>query len=348
MTKRKRTTTTKPSPATRADTPVRLPFIEHLNELRRRLFYVAVSILIWSSAAYAIEHSIVGWLLAPAEGQKFIYTSVGGGLNFLFQVCLYVGIAFSIPVIVYQSLRYVQPLIGRHSTRFILVASAISSILAVIGMVFGYFLGLPSALHFLLNQFHTDDISALITIQSYMSFVIIYLLGSSLMFQVPLIIYLVNRIKPLQPKTLFKYERWVIVISLVTAALINPSPHPYDLAIIAVPMILSYQIGIIIVWVVNKRTRPSKIQQLLARDAALQAERAERLETVEYLWEQSDLAMSVAPMPDMAPLPAKPFQPSAVSHASSQQKPSQSRPVQRRPLARSSAAERTMYSDIRR
>jgi sec-independent protein translocase protein TatC len=300
MTKRKTTTTTKLA-QTASQASVRLPFIEHLNELRRRLFYVAVSIVVWSAAAYAIEHSIVGWLLAPAEGQKFIYTSVGGGLNFLFQVCLYVGIAFSVPVIVYQSLRYVQPLIGRHSTRFILVASAISGVLGAVGMLFGYFLGLPSALHFLLNQFHTNDISALITIQSYLSFVIIYLLGSSLMFQVPLIIFLINRIKPLRPKTLFKYERWVIVISLITAALINPSPHPYDLGIIAVPMILSYQIGILLVWLVNKRGRPAKLQQLRARDAQLQAERFERLKTVEYVWEQADLAMSIAPIPDLTP-----------------------------------------------
>jgi sec-independent protein translocase protein TatC len=331
MTKRKRTTTTKPSQATRTDAPVRLPFIEHLNELRRRLFYVAVSILIWSAAAYAIEHSIVGWLLAPADGQKFIYTSVGGGLNFLFQVCLYVGIAFSIPVIVYQSLRYVQPLIGKHSTRFILVASAVSSVLAVIGMLFGYFLGLPSALHFLLNQFHTDDISALITIQSYLSFVIIYLLGSSLMFQVPLIIYLINRLKPIKPKTLFKYERWVIVVSLVTAALINPSPHPYDLAIIAVPMILSYQIGIALVWIVNKRAQPDKIQRLIERDAALQAERIERLKTVEYIWEQSDLAMSVAPIPDIKPVSP---QPSTPLHTR------QTRPIQRRTAVARSSPER--------
>jgi sec-independent protein translocase protein TatC len=346
MTKRKRTTTTKPAQTASIDAAVRLPFIEHLNELRRRLFYVAVSVLVWSAAAYAIEHSIVGWLLAPAEGQKFIYTSVGGGLNFLFQVCLYVGIAFSIPVIVYQSLRYVQPLIGKHSTRFILVASAISSVLAIFGMLFGYFLGLPSALHFLLNQFHTDDISALITIQSYLSFVIIYLLGSSLMFQVPLVIYLINRLKPLKPKTLFKYERWVIVISLITAALINPSPHPYDLAIIAVPMILSYQIGIVLVWMVNKRAQPKKIEQLLARDAALQAERTERLKTVEYLWEQSDLTMSVAPIPDMSPTVQQPAQPETTKPPISTPTPGyQQRPVTRRPTA---PQRPTAYTDIRR
>jgi sec-independent protein translocase protein TatC len=223
----------------------------------------------------------------------------------------------------------VQPLIGRHSTRFILTASAISGLLGVVGMLFGYFLGLPSALHFLLNQFHTDNISALITIQSYLSFVMLYLFGSSLMFQVPLVIYLINRIKPIQPRKLFKYERWVIVISLVMAALINPSPHPYDLAIIAVPMIASYQVGILLVWMVNRRTRPGKLQQLRERDAKLQAERFERLKTVEYVWQQSDLAMSVAPMPDLTPPLTTPASGRVSQHHARQPVPSNVRTARR-------------------
>src|SRR6478672_5538730 len=86
------------------------PFLEHVYELRRRLFYVIVSVTIFSAAAYGIEHSIVSALLKPAKHQEFIYTTPGGGLDFLFRLCLYVGIACSIPVIVYQILRYLEPL----------------------------------------------------------------------------------------------------------------------------------------------------------------------------------------------------------------------------------------------
>lgn len=257
---------------------VRLPFIEHLLELRRRLFYVALSIIIWSSAAYAVEHTIVRLLLAPANGQKFVYTTVGGGIDFLFRVCLYTGIVLSVPVIIYQILRYVEPLIGKHSSRFIVLASITSGILAIAGVLFGYFLGLPAALQFLLNQFHSSEISALITIQAYLSFVILYLAGSALMFQVPLIIFIINRIKPIKLRTLFKYERWVILISFIVAAAINPSPRIYDMTILAVPMIMSYQVGIALVWYTNSHSKQNpKIQALLARDAALREERQSRL-----------------------------------------------------------------------
>lgn len=327
---RAKRTATRQAPKTN-EQPAKLPFFEHLNELRRRLFYVAVSVVLWSAGAYAIEHTIVDWLLEPAHGEKFIYTSVGGGINFLLQVCLYVGIVFSLPVIIYQTLRYVQPLIGKHSTRFIMTTSGISAVLALSGMAFGYFLGLPAALAFLLHQFHTTEISALITIQSYMSFVTIYLAGSAMMFQVPLVIYIINRLKPLKVRTLFKYERWVIVISLIVAALINPTPRVYDLAIIAVPMILSYQVGIALVWFGNRGRRSEHVQRLLRQDAAARAERQSRLDTMEYVWQQSDLAMSLAPLPKSAqrPAPAALQQP---SHHSIKPRPLGSRPTEHKPI----------------
>ena len=278
MAKRHTTKTSKSKLRNQSLAPQALPFIEHLHELRRRLFIVAVSIGVWSSLAYAVEHRIVEWLLQPAHGEKFIYTNVGGGIDFLFRVCLYAGILFSIPVIIYQVLRYLQPLLKRQSLKFIFVMSASSAVLAVAGVAFGYYFGLPSALQFLLHQFGAENISALITIQSYLSFVILYLFGSSLLFQVPLILFIINRIKPIKPRTLFKYERWVILISFIIGAMINPSPRIYDMTILAVPMILSYQIGILLVWLSNrKRFKPKAIQTLIEKDEAIRAERLARL-----------------------------------------------------------------------
>lgn len=278
MTRKHKTKTSKNKLHNQPASPKTLPFIEHLHELRRRLFIVAVSIGIWSALAYAVEHRIVEWLLQPAHGEKFIYTNVGGGIDFLFRVCLYAGILFSIPVIIYQVLRYLQPLLKQHSMRFIVITSTASAVLAIAGVAFGYYFGLPSALQFLLNQFGAENISALITIQSYLSFVILYLFGSSLLFQVPLILYIINRIKPIKPRGLLKYERWVILISFIIGAMINPSPRIYDMTILAVPMILSYQIGILLVWFSNRKHSKSRvIQSLLEKDEAIRAERLARL-----------------------------------------------------------------------
>lgn len=271
-----------------------LPFSEHVRELRKRLFYISVSVGIFSAAAYSVEHFLITALLKPAGHQNFIYTSPGGGIDFLFTVCLYVGVACSIPVIIYQFLRYIEPLLT-HSTRaFVMWGSAISGVLALIGMTFGYFVGLPSALHFLLHQFTSNQIQALLTIQSYMSFVAMYILGSALLLQVPLILIFINRIKPLKPQKLYSFsaQRWVIVGALLGSALMNPNPNPFALLTVAGPMILAYEVGVFVIWYINQgmdRNESPYIKALLAEDTARQVARAARATNMQPI-------MKVAPI----------------------------------------------------
>ncbi|HET8709142.1 MAG TPA: twin-arginine translocase subunit TatC [Candidatus Saccharimonadales bacterium] len=321
--------------------PEKLPFIEHLHELRRRLFIVAVSVGIWSSLAYGVEHHIVDWLIAPAHGEKFIYTSVGGGIDFLFRVCLYAGVLFSIPVIFYQILRYMQPLLKRTSLKFIINVSLISGLLALAGILFGYYLGLPSALQFLLHQFNGEDISALITIQAYLSFVMLYLFGSSLLFQVPLILYVINRIRPIKPKTLLKYERWVILLSFIIGAMINPSPRIYDMTILALPMIMSYQVGVAIVWWTNRKTkRHGSRRSLLDAEAARRQERYEQALAARHMPVAALKTKQPTPLKAAAPLHVS--QPAAIKPVyAAALRPAAHRPtVHRRPPTRPSPAYR--------
>jgi sec-independent protein translocase protein TatC len=271
----------------------KVPFVEHLYELRKRLFYIVASVGIFGTVAYMFEHHIINALLRPAREQEFIYTSPGGGLDFLFRVCLYAGIACSIPVIVYQLLRYIEPLIKHTTKRMVLWGSLVSGALALVGIVFGYFVGLPSGLDFLLHQFKTDQIQPLITIQSYMNFVMLYLLGSAMLLQIPLILIFINRIKPLQPKKLLSLsaQRWVILGAFIGSAVINASPQIMAQLVIAGPIILSYQIGVGIIWYVNKRhAAPDQLQSLRDRDAEL---RSARLQT----------AQSARPLRTAAPQP---------------------------------------------
>jgi sec-independent protein translocase protein TatC len=278
-------------------------FMEHVAELRRRLFFIVLSIAIWSIAAYAVEHHVIDLLLAPAHGQKFIYTSPIGGMNFLFRVCIYVGIAFSIPVIVYHFLRYIEPLMKHDSASFIRLGSLASGVLAVGGMVFGYFVGLPAALHFLLNQFITNQIHPLLTIEAYLSFVTMYMLGAALMFQVPLIVLFINRIKPLTPQQLFRHERWFIVFAVVLGLIMNPTPNLIDQMFVIVPMILSYQLSIGIIWWHNRKH--SRVAQMLDKDIKLQAARQQRIQDLRASWQTADALATSAETGLVAPKPVE-------------------------------------------
>lgn len=253
--------------------PSKATLLEHLNELRRRLTWVAIGIVAFASLGWYIQDILIRFLIAPAADQEFIYTTPGGGFSFLLIISIYFGIAMSVPLIVYQLLRFIEPVLKRSDSGFIAKCTVFSAILAALGIAFAYYIGLPAALHFLTSALQNDQIEAMLSINSYMSFVTVYLAGSALIFQIPLIMLFINRIKPLQPKKLLKAERWVIVASFIIAAIITPTPDLMNLLIVAVPMILIYQLGIVLVWVYNKRANRARIEAMRQRDSELQAKR---------------------------------------------------------------------------
>jgi sec-independent protein translocase protein TatC len=227
--------------------------------------------------AYFVQQYLVSFLLRPSKGQQFIYTSPGGGIGFLFSVCTYVGIAASIPVIIYQLLGFLEPLMSDHIRRRIIKYSFVSALLAAVGFCFGYFIGLPIALHFLRHQFTNHQIRPLFTIQEYMSFLMVYLLGSSLLCQLPLFLMFANHIRPLPPRKLFNAQRYVIVGAFVIAMIMAPTTNIFDQLVIAGPIILVYNLSIILIWRANRQNRrPSHVVQLLEKDREIQAARLNR------------------------------------------------------------------------
>ncbi len=293
---------------------VNQPFIEHAYELRRRLYYIVISVVVWGGAAYAVQEHIVDILLAPARGEKFIYTTPGGGIDFLFKICIYSGLIVSLPVIVYNVLRFIEPLITRASKQFILWGSIVSGLLAIAGIMFGYFIGLPAALHFLTHQFTTVQIKPLVTIQSYLQFVIVYMVGSAMLFQLPLMLIFINRIKPLKPKRLLHYERWVILVAFVLSGLMNPTPNMLSQLLIAGPFILMYQVGILLIALINKRR---KVYFLHQQDLAVQASRSARLPVLKPV--PFDPVPAPIPIPinnNQAPAQQLPNQPTLTAAAS--------------------------------
>lgn len=257
-------------------TDYRRPFAEHIQEIRKRLFYIVGSIALFSTLAYFVQQKIIHVLLIPAKNQQFIYTSPGGGISFLFQVCTYVGIILSLPVILYQLMKFLEPVIPRNISRLIFRASFVSFILAGAGFVFGYFIGLPVALHFLGNQFKTNQIHALFTVQEYMSFLTIYLGGSALLFQLPLFVWLIDKIKPRGPRQFLRFEKYIIAGSFIVAGLMAPVPSLIYQSLIALPIIMMYQLAILLVWYEHRPGSQSSIILLTEKDEAIRQGRLQK------------------------------------------------------------------------
>jgi len=218
--------------------------MDHLRELRTRLFVVALAFIVGSSLAYVYRDQFIHVLLSPLKGQKLVYLNVAGGFNFIFLVSIYAGVAFVAPLLIQQLYQFLKPVlpakVRKHSVRIFFSSLA----LLCGGVAFGYIYAIPGALKFLYT-FAGDYVQASLTADSYLSFIIAYTLGLGLVFQLPLVLLFIHWIKPLKPKGLFRSERWVILLSFIVAAILTPTPDPLNQTIIALPIIIIYQFGVI-------------------------------------------------------------------------------------------------------
>jgi hypothetical protein len=138
--------------------------------------------------------------------------------------------------------------------------------LAVAGGSFAYFASLPAALHFL-TGLNIHNVSAMLTVDSYLAFVITYVLGAAALFQIPLVLMIINTIKPIPPKKLLSFERFVVLGAFIVAAMISPTPDITNQAILAVPIILMYQAGVALVWLQSRKQRSQQTATPIARAA---------------------------------------------------------------------------------
>ncbi len=240
----------------------------HIQELRQRLFYIVSFLVLFTAVGYVIREQLIEILLHPAESQQFIYTSPVGGFDFIFRICLYFGLAVSVPILMYNLFQYLAPLLPSRSRGFVLKATLVSYLLAITGICFGYFASLPAALDFLLNQFGTDQIQALLSIQEYMSFVMVYLVGFALLFQIPIVLLFVNRITPLRPAQLLGYQRYVIVGAMILSAILTPTADIVNMMIMAVPIVFMYQFGVVLVLLQNRRKKPVSVTPSISTSPA--------------------------------------------------------------------------------
>lgn len=242
-------------------------FSGHLKELRRRSIWIGVALVAGGVAGFVFNTQIQGIIIKPL-GQTLYYTSPAGGLSFSIQICFLVGMLAAAPVMIYQLLRFAQPVSVKITSRLMLVVLPSSLLLAAMGIAFAYFVSLPSALRFLTN-FGSESIHALITVNEYMTFVIAYLAGCALIFQLPLVFLLINRIRPLPPKSLARLQKPVIIGSFIAAAILTPTPDPINQLIMVAPIILLFEFSCILVLASNHAKNKKPVETITLIEPAI-------------------------------------------------------------------------------
>ena len=221
-----------------------MSIIAHLTELRKRLIRSLIAIGIGSCIAYYFIEDIMHLLTGPAG--KLYYMQPAEAFFTYIKVAIFVGFLIALPVVLYQIWRFVLPaLIGME--RYLLsVIVPVSLILFLAGIAFSFFLVLPAAVKFLVG-FSTQELQPMFSIKQYFDFVIAFLLPFGFIFELPLAIVLLAKVGIVSSKFLAKQQRIVIFLTFVIGAVISPTPDIFSQCMIAIPMILLYEISYVIV-----------------------------------------------------------------------------------------------------
>lgn len=248
----------------------RQPFSSHIHELRKRLIYCVLTLLIGTLAGFALHQRIFDILRRPLK-QQLYYTSPIGGFNAIIKISIMFGLIICVPILIYQIYKFLIPAFrarhGKKTPNYIFS----STVLAATGVTFAYFVSLPASLHFLTNL-NTPGMQPFMVVNDYLNFVFMYLAGFALLFQIPLIMLFINRVKPQKPRKLMGYQRYAILSSFILAAILTPTPDPLNQTLMALPIILLYQFSIVLIWLKNRKIVarvPAKAATRLVIDQAM-------------------------------------------------------------------------------
>jgi sec-independent protein translocase protein TatC len=225
-----------------------MTFLEHLEELRWRIIWSLLGLVIGTIICLVfIDFLVDVVLLRPARnsGAHLQNLKPFGQLFLYFQVAIIGGIILSLPNLFYQLWKFIAPALKRSERKYISLIVIFTSFCFLCGIVFAYFVMLPLTLKFA-AQFGSSTIANQFAIDEYMNIIISVMLGAGLVFELPMISFFLTKLGILKPQFMKKYRRHAIVIIMVAAAFLTPGTDPVSQVILAIPLLLLYEISIII------------------------------------------------------------------------------------------------------
>jgi sec-independent protein translocase protein TatC len=229
------------------DPQLEAPLLEHLEELRHRLIVCLVAVAIGAVIGFVLGDWLMVWLLRLIEGVQAVNVQaieVPEKFTTSMRLALTAGIALAMPVIAYQLWQFLRPGLYAHERRFILVGLPLVVLFFVGGVAFAYFLALPAALRFLLG-FGTEEVATQPQLSSYLSFVSTLLLWSGISFETPIFLFSLAKVGVVDWRRLGRWRRYAFLIICILAAVITPTPDPVNMMIVAGPLYLLYELGIL-------------------------------------------------------------------------------------------------------
>ncbi|MFH1077024.1 MAG: twin-arginine translocase subunit TatC [Pseudomonadota bacterium] len=227
---------------------LKLPFLEHLEELRRRLIICLIAVGVSFIICYIFAKQLFDALIHPlvsmmSPDEKLVYTSLPEAFMTYLKVSLIGGVLLATPVIFYQIWLFISPGLYKTERRLLLPAIAVSCLLFAAGALFGYFVVFPVGFKFFLG-FASESIRPMLSIEKYLSLASTFLFTFGAVFEMPLFIVILVKLGIVTVAQLKQYRGYVVVGIFVVAAILTP-PDAMSQIMMAIPMLVLYEASII-------------------------------------------------------------------------------------------------------
>jgi sec-independent protein translocase protein TatC len=255
-------------PAVAEEPGARMSFFDHLVDLRKRLINSAIAIAIGAGIGLALSKHFIAFIAQPMQvalrnnhmEDRLYFTSPAGYMGLVINLGLYLGVVLAMPFVLYQIWLFVAPGLYKHERNAVAGFIFSSMVLFLAGIAFGYYVMLPQTLGFLI-RFATDGpVKPLISINEYFDLILIVLVGLGVIFELPVLIFILSLFGIVTPKFLLKNFRYAMLIITVVAAVVTPTPDATTMLVFMAPMIVLYFLGVFVSYVVLRRKEAATAQ----------------------------------------------------------------------------------------
>lgn len=235
----------------------KMGFLEHLDELRRRIIRACIAIAVGTVVAFAFIDRIVAFVLAPTRrmlptGAKLIYTQPGEAFGLYINIALIAGALLAAPFVMFEIWRFIAPGLYAKEKKLVIPFVTLTTIGAIAGAAFSHYILFPYLIAFF-GTFNSPDLAFMPRIEDAFDLYTKMLLGMVVVFQIPTVAFFLAKMRMVTAGFLWRNFKYALLIIFIIAAVLTPTADPWNQTVFAAPMVGLYLISIVIVWLVQPR-----------------------------------------------------------------------------------------------
>jgi sec-independent protein translocase protein TatC len=232
--------------------PGTMTLLDHLRELRSRLVKISIAVVLGLIVGFFLlqQTDFISYTIRNFVGAQGVQiTQVTEGFTTYISVALTIGLIMAMPVVIYQILAFLTPGLTRSEKRWIFLGLPLVIGFFAAGIAFGWYVTAPAAIKFLVG-FAAEDSNGLIenkpALNDFLSILTRLLLINGIIFEMPMVMFTLAKLKILNPRKVAKYRRYIILAVVVIASIVTPTGDPANLALVAIPMYLLFEFGLLL------------------------------------------------------------------------------------------------------